>query len=1046
VSAVTVQCPKCRFENAPDSKFCKECGSGLLPPEKIPSRTETLEMPAEELPRGTVFAGRYEIIEELGKGGMGSVYRVLDRKLNEEVALKLIKPEISSDRGTIERFGNELKLARKISHKNVGRMYHLSEDKGAHYITMEYIPGEDLKSFIRRARRLDVGTAVSIAGQVSEGLAEAHRLGVVHRDLKPSNIMIDKDGNARIMDFGIARSLQAKGITDAGIIIGTPEYMSPEQAEAREVDQRSDIYSLGVILYEMVTGRIPFEGETPLSVVLKHRSEMPKNPRELNPQVPLDLSRLILKCLEKEQEKRYGSAEELRGELEKIERGIPTAERAVPTRKPFTSKEITVKFQLKKLLMPALGIAALAGSAFIVWRFLPRKQPAPPPSAKPSLAVLYFENISGDQSLDWLKTGLTDLLITKLSQSKFITVIDQNTIYSILRKLNLEEAKKYSKEDLIKVANEGTATYTLSGSLMKAGKTTIVTLSLQKPQTGEVISSPSIECQGEEEIFPKVDELARTIKSDLKLTPNQIATDTDKELGKITTSSPAAFRLFSEGIRANWRGDFRQSVQLLQEAVAIDPLFASAYRVMGNASNNLGLLSQSKINFKKAAELVDRTSDRERLQILGDFYRTSSDKTYDKAIGAYEELLRLYPDDHIGNSNLGIVYFNLEEWDKALERFSVAYKTPVRYRWYSAAYMAQGKYDKSAEILGELLLNSPISGLPHFLLAQTYLCQGKLDQASVEIDKALALGPANSDFIETRGDVYQCQGDLSGAQAEYQKLLRGNDPVGQLYGLLKQQSLHLLWGQFGLADKITSQGVELARKIDHNELEYMFHLAQACICLSRSKPDKALRECDEAWRIGVEAGFLSLQARAMHIKGIACALANSPKAAEQAADEIRTISRTRFHEKETRRSCHLAGWMEQKKNNLPEAIKQFEQSKSLLPSQYYVPPPRAQRPQSYEHAFYLEPLAEAYYRAGQLEKAKNQYEEIVSLTVGRLYFGDLYAKSFYMLGKIADQQGDKARAADNYRKFLDLWKDADPGLPEVPDARGRLASLSKNKP
>lgn len=517
----------------------------------------------------------------------------------------------------------------------------------------------------------------------------------------------------------------------------------------------------------------------------------------------------------------------MHSELEKIEKGIPTADRLVPKRKPFTSKEITVKFQLKKLFIPALAVVALAVIALIIWRFLPKKQITPPPPGKPSLAILYFENISGDKRLDWLKTGLTDLLITKLNQSKFITVIDQNTIYSILKQLNLDEVKKYTREDLIKVANEGKATYTLTGSLMKTGKTTIMTLSLQKPQTGEVISSPSIECQGEEEIFPKVDELAKTIKSDLNLTPDQIATDTDKELGKITTSSPAAFRLFSEGIRANWRGDFRQSVQLLQEAVAIDPLFASAYRVMGNALNNLGFPSQSKINFVKAAELADRTSDRERLQILGDFYRSSSDKTYDKAIEAYEELLRLYPDDHIGNSNLGLVYFNLEEWDKALEKFRVAYKTAVRYRWYSGAYMAQGQYDKSAEILSEFLLSSPIGGLPHYLLAQTYLCQGKLDQASVEIDKALALGPTNSDFIETRGDVYQYQGDLSRAEVEYQKLLQGNDPVAQLNGLLKLQALHLLRGRFGRAEKIGSQGIEQATKIDQNESEYMFHLARA---------------------------------------------------------------------------------------------------------------------------------------------------------------------------------------------------------------------------
>jgi serine/threonine protein kinase len=235
---MAINCPKCRSKNPDTLKFCGECGAQLTPSAgATPSFTKTLEVPKEDLTTGSTFAGRYQIIEELGKGGMGKVYKVLDKEVNAKVALKLIKPEIASDSKTIERFRNELKVARDIAHKNVCRMYDLGKKEGASYITMEYVPGEDLKSFIRRSGTLSVGKAVAIAGQICEGLSEAHRLGVVHRDLKPQNIMIDKEGNARIMDFGIARSLSAKGITGSGVMIGTPEYMSPEQAEAKEVDQ-----------------------------------------------------------------------------------------------------------------------------------------------------------------------------------------------------------------------------------------------------------------------------------------------------------------------------------------------------------------------------------------------------------------------------------------------------------------------------------------------------------------------------------------------------------------------------------------------------------------------------------------------------------------------------------------------------------------------------------------------------------------------------------------------------------------------------------------
>jgi serine/threonine protein kinase len=210
----------------------------LFGEEGISVHTKTLESPKEELTTGSTFSDRYQIIEELGKGGMGRVYKVNDTEIKEKVALKLLKPEIASDEKTIERFRNEIRLARKVAHKNVGRMFDLGKAEGTYFITMEYVSGQDLKGLIRQTGKLTTETILSIAKQLCEGLKEAHRHGVVHRDLKPSNIMIDKDGSVRIMDFGIARSLKAKGLTGSGVMIGTPEYMSPEQAEAKDVDHR----------------------------------------------------------------------------------------------------------------------------------------------------------------------------------------------------------------------------------------------------------------------------------------------------------------------------------------------------------------------------------------------------------------------------------------------------------------------------------------------------------------------------------------------------------------------------------------------------------------------------------------------------------------------------------------------------------------------------------------------------------------------------------------------------------------------------------------
>ena len=365
-----MKCPTCQHENAPDSRFCSKCAAALTvqpPVQSIP--TATIRTPVKELTTGATFAGRYQVIEELGKGGMGNVYRVLDKKLNEVVAIKLIRPEIALDKKTLERFSNELKMARQIVHKNVSRMYELLEEGGIHFITMEYVSGEDLKSFIRRSGRLTMDKAVSVAKQICGGLAEAHRLGIVHRDLKPSNIMIDKEGNVRIMDFGIARSLKAKSLTGEGVIIGTPEYMSPEQVDGKETDQRSDIYSLGIVLYEMVTGRPPFEGDSTFSVALKQKAESPPAPQKINPQIPEELSRLILKCLEKDATKRYQSTEDLVSEFNKIEKDIPATEKAVSPRKPLPSKDVIVRDRFKKYWISGTALVVLVLGFFAVKLF-----------------------------------------------------------------------------------------------------------------------------------------------------------------------------------------------------------------------------------------------------------------------------------------------------------------------------------------------------------------------------------------------------------------------------------------------------------------------------------------------------------------------------------------------------------------------------------------------------------------------------------------------------------------------------------------------------
>jgi len=1037
-----MKCPKCNSESAADTRFCSNCGAPLQPSDEIsPHLTKTLQAPIKELTTGTTFAERYQIIEELGKGGMGKVYKVLDKDIKEKVALKLLSPEIASDEKTIERFSNELKFARKISHRNVCRMYDLGKEEETHYITMEYVPGEDLKRLVRKVGQLSAGKAIFIAKQMCEGLAEAHRLGVVHRDLKPQNIMVDEEGNARIMDFGIARSLKAKGVTGSGVMIGTPEYMSPEQAEVKEVDQRSDIYSLGVILYEMVTGQVPFEGETPLSIAMKHKSQAPLDPKEINAQISEDLSSVIMKCMKKDRDKRYQNVEDILSELINIEEGIPITERILPKRKPLTTKEITVTFKLQKLFIPALVVVALVVIGTIIWRLIPRKEAIPSaPSGKPSLAVMYFKNNTGDEGLDHWRTMIADLFIADLTQSKYIDVLSGERLFKILDELNQLEARSYSSDILDQVAAQGRVNHILVGNYAKAGETIRINVTLQQARTDKILASEGVEGKGEESIFSMVDELTKKIKANFKLSPEDIASDIDREAGKITTHSPEAYKYYIEGRKYFIKGEERQSIALLEKAIEIDPEFAMAYRSMAMGYNNLGFLSERKKYMQKALESTDRISDRERYRIQGDFH-FSSEKTYDKAIESYNKLLELYPEDSIGNHNLGLLYYYLEEWDKAIERSEVCRKikatfTPS-YGQLADSYRAKGLYEKAAEVLEFYLDNVSDDAPIHQELAHDYLNQGKYDLVLAEIDKAFTLDPTHFFNFYFRALVSYYKEDFAKAEEEYMKLLEQAEPRSQYFAGNGLAFLYLLQGRFEKSKDILKPGIELVKRFGIKWAESEWHSSLAYFHLKSGNPEEALKESDEAWKSALEAEQPFLQRRALFLKGYSYLEMKSLDKAQKVADELREFIEKGMHRKAIRYHRSLMGMIELKRENFSKAVEYFKEALALLPFQHSLSSPRSRD----YHALFIEPLALAYYKAGDFEKAREEYERIISLISGRFYYGDIYAKSFYMLGKIYQEKGLNEKAIKHYEKFLALWKDADPGIQEVSEAKKRLAAL-----
>jgi serine/threonine protein kinase/tetratricopeptide (TPR) repeat protein len=1017
---MTMKCPSCEFDNPETAHFCADCGTQLgLDADGGPSYTRTLIAPIEELTTGSTFAGRYQIIEELGRGGMGRIYKVFDTEINEKIALKLIKPDVAADKDTIERFRNEMKFARQVGHRNVARMFDLGKHEGTYYITMEYVPGEDLKSFIRRIGQLPLSKAVSIAKQITDGLIEAHRQGVIHRDLKPRNIIIDREGNAKILDFGIARSLKSKGVTEKGVMVGTPEYMSPEQTETRDIDQRSDIYSLGIILFEMLTGRIPFEGETPLSVAIKQKNEKPPRPEEFNPGIPENLSRLILKCLEKDPINRFSSAEELLYELESAEKELPTSELTAPRRKPSTTKELTVTLNVKKVALPIVSVILLVCAVFLIRQLFFRPSPLPVMGDKPSLAVMYFKNNTGSQELEHWRTALSDLLITDLSQSKFLRMLSAESLFAILDDMGQLEAPTYSTNILKDVAEKGRVAHVLVGNYTEAGDKFRINVSLQEARSGELIASESVEGLGESSFYAMVDEITRWVKSNLELSQQSLAEDLDSEVETITTSSPEAYKLYSEGRRLHLQADYLLSIVKMQEAIVIDPDFAMAYRSLAVSYGNMGRQPARNNAVKRAYELSDRVSERERLAIQGDYYM-SSRQTYDKAIEAYQRLLSLYPEDRIGRINLGIIYFSLEEFEKAILLYEAHIQNEpeglLGYWNLAETLQAKGEYNRAHDTLMRYLqVNPGYLGVEEKILTN-YMFLGEYDKARDQIWRILTLDTnwqAAADSYS--GQIHILQGNYQEAQSLFAKL----PPAGRTRKLNMSYS-YLYQGKFKAA-------------VDLMESAPVYYYDLADICLKAGESEKALVQYAKELRDAKSAQDIWWQIHTIFHEGLAYLQMKKFDDVLAKTDEIRKLLDGGMNSNLERYHQHLQGMLQMEKGELSAALPNIEKSAGTLFSPENNFPPI--------HSMAWSSLGQAYFRTGNWEKAAQWFEKVLSLTYGRISEGDYYARAIYWLGKCYQAQSQPQKAAENYRTFLELWKDADPGRSEIKDARSQLALL-----
>lgn len=732
------KCPNCSGENADTQRFCGECGTPL-PVEtsqlrSLPRADETVLLPSTELRSGAVFAKRYQVIEELGMGGMGRVYRVLDRKLDEEIALKLIRPEVASDRGTVERFSSELKLARQVVHKNVARMFDFNEEDRVPYITMEYVRGENLKRLIRKVGRLFAGQAIPIACQICEGLAEAHRLGIVHRDLKPQNVMIDEDGQAKIMDFGLARLLRTEGKDDSGSKTGTPAYVSPEQVKGLPADGRSDLYSLGVLMYEMLTGTLPFKADSARELLHKHQAELPRDPREVNPGISAGLSQVVMKCLEKDPGARFQSAAEIREALDCLP--VPGAIIVDPAPLPVWRRLATL----------AVGAALLALVGYGAFRLF-----FPPPSLPltSAIAVLQTPDVPPDPGGPGVALDLQDALSVKLAGISDLIVVPSLTVNSI------DSAGKNPK----KIGRLLKADYLLQPSYRIDGAKLYLAASLINARRNRPARSYEL-TRSAGDLSAVEDEFSRGIVTVIR---GDIAEDRLERSNKGVSSSLDARLLFHEGmtliedVHPNSPDDrspetFAEAVEKYKQALTLDPDYALALWALGNAY-------EARFN-----NTPRERRDPEDLKVMCEYYYQAYAKNpnspetnvglgwahfnrgeFPMAFEFFKNALRLEPGSAVVNLDVGAFLRSIGLYKQALPHLSRAARLvpqdPGPLLQASQCLMALGRFDEAADQSGLGVARDPNDIGSRYLHAVQLVLAGRPVEAEKEIAGIRGIDP-----------------------------------------------------------------------------------------------------------------------------------------------------------------------------------------------------------------------------------------------------------------------------------------------------------------
>lgn len=762
-------CSQCGHENAEDSRQCVKCTNPLpfdnqtlatgLHAWSVPPGEDVVVAPVTEglLSPGSVLGHRYEIIKLLGQGGMGAVYQAHDRELERMVALKVIRGDMAANPEILRRFKQELILARQVTHKNVIRIFDLGKADGVKFITMDYVDGKDLRAVLKEKGKLPAKEAAWIMLQICRALEAAHAEGVIHRDLKPQNIMLDERGRVYVMDFGIARSAHLPGMTQTGALIGTPEYMSPEQGQGMKLDERSDIFSLGVIFYELLTGKSPFYSDTPLATLWKRMHEKAAPPITIDPAIPAPVNEIVVKALEIEPDKRFATAREMGHQLE-VWLGPTAGSSTVFLPAPKSSSYWK---------WASVGLGVLLVAAVVALRF---KGPLKPAPGHPPVNVLVadFANATGDSIFDGT---LEPPLSVALEDASFISSFSRNQAKKIVSQLQPGNSSLEGTTARLVAVREGIG-FVVTGLVSRRGDGFEVRARVLEGSTGKILMEVVERAGDKKSVLGAVEKIAAQTRRALgDTTPESVQLAAAEAY---TTSSLEAAHAYAAAQDLQWAGKWEEAIPQYQRAIQFDADLGRAYAGLASTSANMGHRSDAEKYYKLALAHIGRMSDREKYRTRGGYYLAIREPQ--KAIEEYSALVQQFPSEIGGYSNLALAYFYLRDMPKALEQGKHAVELAPRgvlQRNNLALYAVYaGDYVAATAEARKVLEQNPTYVNAFGALAMAQTGQGNIADADQTYQKMAAVSARGADMAALgRADLLLYQGQTKDAIEMLEKSL-----------------------------------------------------------------------------------------------------------------------------------------------------------------------------------------------------------------------------------------------------------------------------------